>query len=143
METTEELLHDVPAAFVFNMDETGINEYADAKKKRVVVHAQFEGNKTRYPVPRDSDHSTVVACIAADGSAVGPLLVVTHRTIREDLHELCWTPEKVCIKHGERGYITHAIFMDWLRTTFVPSVNERRERFGDMEQRAYLLMDNC
>ena len=33
--------------------------------------------------------------------------------------------------------------MDWLRTTFVPSVNERRERFGDMEQRAYLLMDNC
>ena len=32
VENTEELLQNVPASFVFNMDETGINEYQNAKK---------------------------------------------------------------------------------------------------------------
>ena len=36
MENTEELLRNVPASFVFNMDETGINEYQNAKKKQVL-----------------------------------------------------------------------------------------------------------
>ena len=125
------------------MDETGINEYQNAKNKQVVVHNSFVGNKTHYPVARDTKHATLVACIAADGSAVSPLVVVKHKTIRQDLHDLCWTPEKVCIKHSASGYITHVIFMKWLRETFIPSVNERRARIGNMDQRAYLLMDNC
>ena len=55
----------------------------------------------------------------------------------------CWTPDKVTFAHSEKGFITHEIFMEWLRTTFIPNVNERRRRIGEMEQRAYLLMDNC
>ena len=143
MENTEELLRNVPASFVFNMDETGINEYQNAKKKQVVVHNGFVGDKTMYPVARDTRHATVVACIAADGTAIPPLVIVTHRTVREALMRRCWTRDKVLFAHSEKGFITHEIFMDWLRDTFVPIVNERRRRTGDMEQRAYLLMDNC
>ena len=72
----EVLLHDVPAAFVFNMDETGINEYANAKKRQVVVDKNFPGDKTEYPVERNTNSSTLVACIAADGTGIPPLLVV-------------------------------------------------------------------
>ena len=143
MEDTEELLRDVPASFVFNMDETGINEYQNAKKKQVVVHNRFVGNKTHYPVARDTKHATVVACIAADGTAVQPLVIVTHRTVREALLRRCWTPDKVHFAHSERGFITHDLFIEWLRTTFIPNVEERRRRIGNAGQRAYLLMDNC
>ena len=143
MENTEELLQNVPASFVFNMDETGINEYQNAKKKQVLVHNGFVGDKTMYPVARDTRHATVVACIAADGTAIPPLVIVTHRTVREALMRRCWTPDKVLFAHSEKGFITHEIFTDWLRDTFVPNVNEQRRRIGDMEQRAFLLMDNC
>ena len=142
MEDTEELLRDVPASFVFNIDETGINEYQNAKKS-VVVHNRSVGNKTHYPVARDTKHTTVVACIAADGTAVQPLVIVTHRTVREALLRRCWTPDKVHFAHSERGFITHDLFMEWLRTTFIPNVEERRRRIGNAGQRAYLLMDNC
>ena len=141
--TAEALLHDVPAAFVFNMDETGINEYANAKKKQVVVDTNFPGETTEYPVERNTNSSTLVACIAADGTGIPPLLVVKHRTIREVIEEMCWTGEKVTFAHSESGFITRDIFMRWLREVFIPNVNERRERIGNMGQWAYILMDNC
>ena len=143
LDETETLLRDVPPAFVFNMDETGINERANAKKKRVVVHSGFRGRQTVYPIPRNRRHSTVVACIAADGTAIPPLVVVTHRTTRDTLRLRCWGDDKVRFKHSQSGYITHDLFMAWLHDTFVPSVDERRRRTGNMEQTAYLLMDNC
>ena len=140
---TEELIHAVPASFIFNMDETGINEYANAKTKQVVVDENFPGDQTHYPVERNTNSSTLVACIAADGSAIPPLLVVKHRTIRQILLRKCWTEEKVRFAHSDSGFITRDIFMRWLNDTFIPNVDERRRLFGDPEQTAYLLLDNC
>ena len=88
-------------------------------------------------------HATVVACIAADGTAIPPLVVVTHRTTRDTLRLRCWGDDKVCFRRSESGYITQELFIGWLRDTFIPSVEERRRQTGNMEQRAYLLLDNC
>ena len=140
---TERRLAQVPAAFLFNMDETGINECANATRKRVVVHSDFQGTQTRYPVARNTTHATLVACITADGTAIRPLVIVTHRTVRLTLMSMCWTDDKVCFKHNKSGYITHDLFMEWLNDTFVPSVEERRRKFGNMTQRAFLLLDKC
>ena len=96
-----------------------------------------------YPVERNTNSSTLVACIAADGTGIPPLLVVKHRTIREVIEEMCWTEEKVTFAHSESGFISRDIFMRWLREVFISNVNERRERIGNMGQRAYLLMDIC
>ena len=143
MTETERNPVNIPAAFLFNIDETGINEYANAVRKQVVVHSDFPGSQTRYPVPRDTSHATLVACIAADGTAIRPLVIVKHRTVRLTLMLMCWTDDKVCFKHNRSGYITHDLFIEWLNDTFIPSVDERRRKFGDMTQRAYLLLDNC
>ena len=143
LDETEQLLRDVPLAFVFNMDETGINEKAVAKTKRAVVHDGFRGRQTEYPIPRNGGHSTVVACIAADGTAIPPLVVVTHRTTRNTLRLRCWGDDKVCFKHSDSGYVTHELFMAWLQDTFIECVDERRRRYGNMEQTAHLLLDNC
>ena len=139
---TEALIRNIPAAFMFNMDETGINPLANAKKQRVVVHRGFPGRQTRYPVERNMAHSTVAACIAADGTAIKPLVVVTHRTTREAVRLNCWGEDKVWLRHTESGYLTHELFMGWLRGIFIRSVEERRREFGNPEQRANLLLDN-
>ena len=142
-QATEALMNNVPAAFVFNIDETGINRYANAKKKRVAVHAGFQGRQIRFPVERNTQHSTVVACIAADGTAINPLIIVKHRTTRDTVRLRCWGDDKVCFRHSESGYVTNDLFIGWLRDTFIPSVEERRRKTGNAEQRAYLLLDNC
>ena len=111
MADTEALLRDVPAHFVFNIDETGINDYAIAKKKQVLVHAEFPGERTQYPVERSAKSSTLVACIAADGSAVPPLLVVKHRTYRQALLLKGWAEEKVSLAFNESGFVNGDIFL--------------------------------
>ena len=75
---TEELIHDVRASFLFNMDETGISEYTNAKKKQVVVDENFPDDQTHDPVERNTNSSTLVACNAAYGSSIPHLLVVKH-----------------------------------------------------------------
>ena len=101
MTEMERRLVNVPAVFIFNMDETGINEYANAVRKQVVVHSDFQGSQTRYPVPRDTSHATLVACIAVDGTAIRPLVIVKHRTVRITLMLMCWTDDKVCFNHSD------------------------------------------
>ena len=139
----EATLANVPAAFVFNMDESGVNEFADAKNKKVLVPITCPKTKTKYAVARDTRHVTLVACIGANGTSLMPLVVVTHKTIRERLILECWDEEKVLFAHSESGYINQDIFMLWLMVVFVAEVEERRRRLGMPRQRAYLVMDNC
>ena len=120
MAETEVRLRNVPAYFVFNMDETGINARADAKTKKVVVHSGFPGNRTHYPIPRDPGHSTVAACISAQGDAIQPLVIVKHRTIRTTLRRMCWTPDKVCFAHSDSGYMTDEFFHEVAAGDFHP-----------------------
>ena len=143
LDETETVLRDVPPAFIFNMDETGIDEKADAKNKRALVHNDFRGRQTQSPITRNREHATVVACIAADGTAVKPLVVVTHRTTRDTLRLKCWGDDKVCFRNSERGYVNHELFMGWLRSAFIPSVDERRAKAGNPEQTAFLVLENC
>ena len=124
------------------MDETGINEKADAKK-RVLVPNSFQGRQTQYPIPKNRDHATVVACIAADGTAIKPLVVVTHTTTRDTLRLKCWGRRQGVFPDQRAWVLTGELFMAWLRAVFIPSVNERRAKAGNPEQTAYLVLDNC
>ena len=54
----------------------------------------------------------------------------------------CWGDDKVCFRHSATGYISHDLFMGWLRDIFISSVDERRRLTGNAEQRAYLLLVN-
>ena len=70
------LVKDVNAGFVFNMDESGVNDFANAKTKKVLVDFHSEETTTKYPVRRDSRHTTLVACVSADGTATKTLLII-------------------------------------------------------------------
>ena len=136
-------LNNVPAAFVFNMDETGINVRANSKAMKVLVDFNSNEESTKYAMDKNTDHATLVACIAADGTATKPLVIITQATIRERLIQEGWTRRKAMFAHTESGYINQALFRRWIDTVLVPDVERRRAELEMPDHPAFLIMDNC
>ena len=78
--TQADVLNDVTSEFVF-MDETGINEMANARAKKVLVNFNSNETSTKYPVPRGTRHATLVTCIASDATSTKPLVIIQQATI--------------------------------------------------------------
>ena len=80
-----EILNEVPCGFCFNLDESGIQHYVDAKDTFLVVPESFEYNEITFPVYRAAKRITVLHCISTDGSYVKPLFVTPRKTIDSDI----------------------------------------------------------
>ena len=70
-------VNNVPCSLVFNIDEAGEDEYVDTNAYHVIVRSDFPGKTISIPVKRESKRSTLIHCIAADGTALKPLLIIT------------------------------------------------------------------
>lgn len=135
------ITYNIPSCFVFNVDEEGHDEYVDSPKNELVVVPKDNSDKLFYPVERKSDHTTFVACIAADGTFMKPLIVVKRKTIEARAIRLgLWT--KVKVKYQETGYINSEVFDDWVEQIFIPDVNERRRTYN-YSGPAVLILDGC
>ena len=66
------LANNIPSAFIFNLDEEGNEEFADAKNEKLIVKKGSNGTY-HYPVSRKQDHATLLACIVANGTFLKPL----------------------------------------------------------------------
>jgi hypothetical protein len=135
-------VHGAPAAFVFNMDEMGHHDWADAKK--VVCYAPSDSTEDviYYPVPRAGKRITLIACIAADGSALKPSLVIVRKTFDAELALQGYSNDKLDVYSQSKSFIDIAIFEDWFETNFIPELQRRRDLHhygGD----AFIILDNC
>jgi hypothetical protein len=135
-------LSGAPAHFVFNMDEMGHQEWADAPDNGCVVPISHGGNRVYYPVSRTGKRITLLACVAADGSYLKPAVVITRKTYDDDLVLYGLTSEKVERYSQDNGYVATPIFDDWVRTIFIPELMRRREAYCSAEP-AFLILDNC
>lgn len=134
--------NNVPSYFVFNVDEEGHDEFVDAKKYEwILVPEDSKPQKWYYPVERKDDHTTFLACIAADGSYLKPLIVVKRTTIEARVLRLSLF-DKVMIEPDETGYINSEIFNEWIDNIFIPEVQERRKKFN-YDGPAVLILDGC
>jgi hypothetical protein len=138
----DEALQDVPAHFVYNMDEMGHQEWADRPEKVCYVPTSHPQAHAYFPVPRTGKRITLVACVAANGSFLKPLIVVPRKTDDSDLALTGITDEKVAIYSQAKGYTDRPIYMAWLTEIFVPEVLRRREAFSYAGP-VVLIIDNC
>jgi hypothetical protein len=136
------LLTDVPAQFVWNMDEMGHQDWPDAVDKVCYVPAELPTNHVTYPVSRKGKRITLIACIGADGSFMRPALVISRKTFEDELLLFGYTPDKVEIYDQPNAYIDRDIFTDWFRDTFIQELQVRRAK-DNYQGPAVLLMDNC
>ena len=127
----EEILNrTIPAPFVFNIDEVGFSEWADATTVTVIVPSDFTCSDIKIPVPRAGKRASMIACISADGGTINPGIVVPRSTIELELLEAGYTPDKVCLTHQENGFYDTNAFCAWADSMFFPELARLREKHG-------------
>jgi hypothetical protein len=133
---------DIPACMLMNLDESGFQEWADRKDVRVVVPSVYSANEIQIPCKRGAKRASMLGCIAADGSSLVPLIIVPRKTIEVELFEVGYTPDKVLVRFQENGFISAALFDEWVHSILVPAIHERRQKIGYTGW-AVVLLDGC
>jgi hypothetical protein len=123
-----EIIKTVPRNFIFNMDESGCDEYVDSKNVPVLVPNSHDGTHVDIPVHRQCKRATLTACIAADGSSMKPFVILPQETIDEEIFRAGYTRDKVAYFHHVHAFMTKAIFERWINTIFIPDLQQRRTR---------------
>jgi hypothetical protein len=134
----------VPTCLVFNCDESGIQEFVDAGPKTVICPAGVLPSNCVYRVKRDGKLVTIMPCISLAGPSITPICIVKRKTLDANIYDEGLRANiDVCVQPSTKGYINSEIFLNWVRTIFVPAVEDIRIRakFAATE-RAVLLCDN-
>ena len=121
-------LKNIPGEFVFNVDESGCSEWIDAQAIKVLVPSDFANSSIKIPKDRNSKRVSLVGCIAADGEALKPMLIIPRKTIESELALYGYNSNVVSYAYQEHSFMTSKIFEQWANEIFFPYVIEKRKR---------------
>lgn len=130
-------LANIPVGFCFNLDESGQNEYQDARHQYLIVPSGLK--KAEYPVERATKRYTLLHCICTDSSSCDPLIVTPRKTIDDEIFDEI-PSRHVMFRHQENGFLTAELFQDWFTEMFVPYLAEQRRIYA-YYGKALLIMD--
>jgi hypothetical protein len=103
-------IEEVPTAFIWNMDEIGHSDWADAHQELVYVPSNFEEDHIPIPVNRAGKRITLVGCICLDGTVMKPMVVIPRHTVDNDLSLLGVSNSNCHICHQPNGFIDRELF---------------------------------
>ena len=66
----------IPPDFIFNLDEVGCHDFADAHDKYVIAPISFNESSTTYPVTRQNKRCSAIVCISLNGLACPPQITI-------------------------------------------------------------------
>ena len=117
-------------SLVFNVDEMGVEMFADRKDVMVFVrHEDVPPSGNLYAgVERSSRRCTLIACISLGGDALTPTILTKTRTVNSWLFERGYSVDKVKIMSTENSFVTADVFEIWLNEVFLPAVEEKRTK---------------
>lgn len=84
-EELKEMIENVPAKFILNIDEAGCSSWANKHRIKVLIPECYENDRISIPEDRNCKRSTLVGCIAADGNSFKPIIIVHRKTIDSDI----------------------------------------------------------
>jgi hypothetical protein len=76
----EETLTGAPSAVIYNVDEVGCDDWADKVTRHVIVPAEYDKPSIDIPISRTDSRASMVACIAADGRPLKPVIILPRKT---------------------------------------------------------------
>jgi hypothetical protein len=130
------------ADLVFNLDEAGCGDYEDRSDFQTIVPKRFATKVIHYPVERKFGHSTILACIAASGDSLTPLIIAPPADDAQ-IWALGYRPnEDFSIRHAKQCYVTKEIFLEYINDIFIPYVSNLHSMEEYAHETAILLMDN-
>ena len=133
---------DIPPQFVLNVDESGFQEFVDAKDMILVIPSDAPESEMVFPVNRNPKRATLIGCISADGTALKPFIVSPNKTIEKELRLLGYREDVVTLVSQANGFINAATFAYWADTVLFPEIKRRRVQYG-FKGTAILLLDGC
>ena len=116
----------IPAAFVINADETGFQEFVDARASARIVPTEYLLNSVPVPVTRAEKRATLLAAVCADGTCLRPMVVVQRDTMERELLLRGYTCDKIHYARSEKGFMNTELFIEWRRRTLLPEMRRRR-----------------
>jgi hypothetical protein len=129
-----------------NLHEVGISDCKDRKTKTAIVPATMCGQTIPHEISRTVKHISVIACVSAAEESL-TLYIITLQvptSIQEWLKKdgVRFGTDFVLRSNPSR-YINAQIFLDYIRTVFLPNLAELRMLDAFTEETGVLLMDNC
>jgi hypothetical protein len=89
----EAVIENIPAEFVYNIDESDCLEWADKPAEMVVpVPADFEGDIVFVSIDRHRKWSTMVGCITGDGNLMKAMIINDGVTMSDDFQLFGYDP---------------------------------------------------
>jgi hypothetical protein len=134
------LIKGVPRNFIYNMDESGIDEYVDSTHLSVLVPESHGATKVPIPIHRDIKRATLTACISAAGDSLKPFVIIPRGIVDEEIYFAGYTADKVTFHHHIYSFMTKRIFELWMNSIFYPAIDEKRTQLN-YNGHAVLILD--
>jgi hypothetical protein len=132
----------VPPGFLLNIDETGMQEFVDAREQTIIVPIEFPKNSIFISKSRAQRRITLLGGIFGDGTTLKPLLIIPRATCDADLLKHGYDGSKVSIYCQENGFISSDIFDEWTESILIPEIRRRRDETGYIGV-VILILDGC
>lgn len=136
------ITENIPTHFIFNVDESGFQDFCDSHKQYVIVPAESDEEQYYYSVDRSTKRITLIACICLDGSSIMPCIVSHNKTVEQELLHMGYNDSNCLIVYQESGFINAELFAYWADQILFKEIARRREQYN-YHGTALLLMDNC
>ena len=128
LEQLKNIINGLPIPFIFNLDEFGQQDFADAVEKVVIVPQNYNKATAQCPVNRNGKRSSCLACISPMGIFGKPQIAVSRSTIDSEIYSRL---PKDCLQivNTSNGYINTYSFRHWILTEFIPNLRELRQKY--------------
>ena len=126
--------------YCFNIDETGEQEFTDARKMKVLVSADHPSKEAFIPIKRGPKRYTIVHCISSGGESMPLYFIIPRKTFPNDIYKFI-NPETVLIRSQSKGFMNEYLFDDYFQNHFLKHLEAMRRR-DNYTGSALLLMDN-
>lgn len=129
---------------VINLDEAGINEWADRKSKKVIATVQQDNGQIYHAVTRKKRTTTILPTINLSEDSFIPMIIIRRKTIDVEVFEKELREDfDVRIRSSDNGFITTEIFNEYIEETIIPYVQNKRRKMNLPKEEEAISMDNC
>jgi hypothetical protein len=113
----------VPAAFVFNLDESGFQDWANRCERSVTVPAACGADVIGIPVDHSMKRSSLLVCIPAHETWLKPMLILPRKMIEKELLQQGINDRLSQFVYQGSGFITGDLFREWCAQVLFPETN--------------------
>jgi hypothetical protein len=130
---------------LFHLDDVGMSESEDRKKKKVIIPTFIDSQTIYHKVSKAVRHISIITCIIAAGESLTPDIVTSQdsETVRKRLMSRgVRLIVDFVLKNRLKPYVSRELFLHYIKTIFVPYLTELRDSEELEGCEAVLLMDN-